>query len=260
MYVELTEIGGTKLAIKEIQGTPTSAVHLVWGHGWGQSSSALVPLAESLQPFASSSLIDFPGFGQSPVPPETWGTVDYADCAAEFITSLTAPKVIWIGHSFGGRVGLQLAARHPNLLSGLVLIAAAGLKRHRSFTGTLRFEARRLAFKTMKRFTPEGPRLDALRERFGSRDYRAAGKLRPMLVRVIGEDLTEVAKDVRCPTLLLYGSRDNETPPEFGARFHSLIPCSDLSILQGFDHISILTDGHHQLTLRIRRFLESLAR
>ncbi len=260
MYSELKEIGGIKLSVDDVDGSGKGPNHLVWGHGWGQSSAALVPLAESLKPFASSSLIDFPGFGQSPAPPNEWGTADYADCAAELITASGWRRVVWVGHSFGGRIGLQIAARHPGLLSGLVLIAGAGLRRQRSFTEKIRFRATRLAYKAAKRFTPNGPKADALRERFGSRDYRSAGVLRPVFVRVVNEDLTEVAKLVRCPTLLLYGSLDTETPPEFGARFHSLIPGSELSVLEGFDHLSILNAGRHQVTLRIRNFLGSLAK
>lgn len=260
MYSELKEIGGTKLSVEEVEATGTGARHLIWGHGWGQSAAALLPLAQSLKPFASSSVIDFPGFGKSPAPPESWGTAEYADCVAELVRGLGSRQIISVGHSFGGRVGLQIAARHPELLSGLILIAGAGLKRRRTLFGKLQLETRRLGFKTAKLFTPEGPRRDALRDRFGSRDYRSAGALRPVFVRVVSEDLTEVAKAVQCPTLLLYGSLDAETPPEFGERFHRLIPRSELAILEGFDHLNVLTAGRHQLTLRIRKFLESFGR
>jgi pimeloyl-ACP methyl ester carboxylesterase len=247
---------GPKLAITEV-GTPQQdRLHLVWGHGWGQSAAALVPVAETLKPFASSSLVDFPGFGKSSNPPESWGTAEYADFIAEWMEGLPASRRIWIGHSFGGRVGIQLAARHPKLVSGMVLIASAGLQRRRTLTEGLRFRLRKTAFKTARRLVRDGPQLDALRQRFGSSDYRSAGAMRPILTRVVSEDLSEPAKAVQCPTLLVYGTSDTETPPEMGERYKALIPNSELAVLTGFDHLSVLSEGRHQLVLRIRRFLE----
>ena len=260
MTSELIEVAGTKLAITEIGDPDAGLYRLFWGHGWGQTGAAFLTMTETLKPFAASTLIDFPGFGRSPNPPETWGTAEYAECVAELIKASGTQPVIWVGHSFGGRVGLQLASRHPELLSGMILIAAAGLKRQRSLVERVQFECRKFAFKVAKQFTHEGSQRDWLRQRFGSQDYRNAGALRPIMVRVIGEDLTDVAKAVRCPTLLIYGSYDTETPPEFGERFKTMISRSELAVLDGFNHLSILTEGRHQVTLRIRKFMESLAR
>jgi pimeloyl-ACP methyl ester carboxylesterase len=258
MHVEYTVESGAMLAITEIGAAQPGRWHLVWGHGWGQSGAAMAPLAETLRPFGHSSLIDFPGFGKSPNPPDTWGTAEYADSVAAWLNSLSQPRVIWIGHSFGGRVGLQLAARHPQLVAGMVLIAAAGLPRQRSFSDQLRLRLRRTAFKTARRFTREGPQLDALRKKFGSSDYQSAGALRPVFVRVVGEDLTDVARAVRCPTLLVYGTKDSETPPEIGSRLQHLIPGSELTLLDGFNHLSVLSEGRHQVALKIRKFLDTV--
>ena len=260
IHVEYTVESGTQLTLTTV-GTPRpNAPHLVWGHGWGQSAASMLPLAETLKPFASSSLIDLPGFGNSPNPPETWGTAEYADGIAAWIAALSSAQVVWIGHSFGSRIGIQLAARHPQLVSAMVLIAAAGLRRRRSVSEALRFHTRKTAFKTARRFLREGPLLDRLRQRFGSSDYRSAGAMRAVLTRVVAEDLTEQAQAVRCPTLLIYGSADTETPPEVGLRFHHLISGSEFALLEGFGHLSVLSEGRHQVALRIRKFLERLAR
>lgn len=256
---DLTTAGAT-FAVTELGVPQADSLYLIWGHGWGQSAAAFQPLSEILKPFYASSLIDFPGFGRSAPPPETWGTADYADAVAEWLRGLEPAKFVWIGHSFGGRVGIQLAARHPELLNGLVLIAAAGLQRNRSLLEQMQKNTRVAAFNIAKRFVREGPRLDRLRQRFGSADYRQAGAMRPILLRVVREDLTAEAKRVNCPTLLIYGTRDTETPPEIGQRLHKLIPQSELVLLDGFTHLSILTDGRHQVAMKIRRFLEQIQR
>ncbi len=247
-----------RFAVIETISPRPGNLRLVFGHGWGQSSAAFLPLAETLKPFAPSYLIDFPGFGKSPVPPQDWGTAEYADAVAEWMSTLPAERHIWVSHSFGGRVGLQIAARHPELLQGMILIAAAGLPRTRTLLERARIGLRRTVFKAAKRLLKEGPQLERLRSRMGSADYRAAGPLRPILSRVVSENLSQVASEVRCPALLLYGSEDTETPPEIGERFHRLIPGSEFSVLQGLGHLDILTTGQHQVALRIRKFIEAL--
>src|SRR5437763_8083427 len=74
---------------------------LVWAHGWGHTHANLLPLAEAMRPSARSALIDFPGFGASPLPPGVWGTADYADACAEWLASLPPGWRLWVAHSFG---------------------------------------------------------------------------------------------------------------------------------------------------------------
>lgn len=239
-------------------GLEESPVQLIWAHGWGQSLDAMQPLAEGLARTSSSFLIDFPGFGQSPAPPDTWDTATYADNAAHWLATLPPACRIWIGHSFGCRVGLQLAARHPGLVNGMVLIAAAGLQRRRSLKDQLRYQLRVRTFKLAKLFVPEGPRRDALRARFGSADYRNAGPMRSILSKVVREDLTEVAKQIACPALLIYGENDVDTPPEIGERLQRLIPNASLTLLPGLDHHTVLSSGRNQVLVSLKKFVESL--
>ncbi len=252
--------GGADFALFRRDGDSAEApLTLIFAHGWGHSHLNLVPLAGTMPRSAVSYLVDLPGFGRSPAPPGPWGTEDYADAVAEWLGGIGAGRRVWIGHSFGCRVGLQLAARHPELLDGLFLIAAAGLQRQRSLWGSARLAARHRAFRVARLFTPEGPARDRLRARFGSADYQQAGALRPILVKSVVEDLTEVARAVRCPVVLAYGDRDTETPPEIGRRLNQLIPQSRLVLLRGFDHLTVLTDGRHQLAQRLTEFLEQFA-
>jgi pimeloyl-ACP methyl ester carboxylesterase len=171
---------------------------------------------------------------------------------------MPAGRRVWVGHSFGCRVGLQLAARHPQAVEALFLIAAAGLPPHRSLAARLKRVPRRAAFRLARAVTPEGPARDRLRERYGSTDYRTAGAMRPVLVRAVNEDLTEVARAVRCPVVLVHGDKDRESPPEIAERLHRLIAGSQLHLLRGFDHWTVLTDGRHQVTHLLGELLERL--
>ncbi|HZK92475.1 MAG TPA: alpha/beta fold hydrolase [Stellaceae bacterium] len=250
--------GGGFAAYRLAGAAPAAAPEVIWAHGWGHNHTALAPLAQAMQQRADSWLVDLPGFGASP-PPGPWGTEDYADAMAEWIGTLPQRRRIWVGHSFGCRVGLQLAARHPGAVDGLFLIAAAGLPPHRTLAARARRLPRRLAFRLLRAVTPEGPARDRLRQRHGSADYRAAGAMRPVLVKAVNEDLSEAARRIRLPVVLVHGEADAESPPEIAARLHALIAGSRLHLLRGFDHWSILTDGRHQVTHLLDDMLRSLA-
>jgi pimeloyl-ACP methyl ester carboxylesterase len=252
--------GGAEFAAYRLAGTPPrDGAELVFAHGWGHSHESLAPLAAAMRPRAASWLVDLPGFGASPLPPGAWGTEDYADAMAAWLATLPVRPRVWVGHSFGCRVGVQLAARHPTAVSALFLIAAAGLPPRRSAMARLKRLPRRLMFRTLRAVTPEGAARDRLRERFGSADYRNAGAMRPVLVKAVNEDLSDSARRIRVPVLLVHGDQDTESPPEIAERFHALIPGSRLHVLRGFDHLSIISAGRHQVTHLLGELLESLS-
>ena len=229
-----------------------------WAHGWGQSHAAFLPWAEKFKASATQILLDFPGHGASPEPSEVWGTEDYADQAARLIRAQTDKPIIWIGHSFGCRVGLQLAIRHPDLIAGLFLIAGAGIPRKRPLWHKIYYGARVKLFKALKKLIPLGLSQEWLYTKFGSRDYKAVSEaMRGTFVRVVNEDLSTAAESITCPVQLVYGAQDTETPPELGEKLHTIIPSSELIILENFDHYSILSSGQHQIAPVLDGFIES---
>lgn len=232
---------------------------IFWGHGWGQSHQSFLPLAGSFEGAGRHVLVDFPGFGKSTAPPESWGTAEYADALAALIRAQTDRKIIWIGHSFGGRVGIQLAARHPDLVRGLFLISAAGLPRKRPLWQKLYFKIRVSVFKLLRKMIRFGVSESWLMNTFASPDYKNAGPMRTIFVRVVNENLSETAQAVQCPVVLVYGSQDTETPPEIGERYKALIKNAEMVHLEGLDHYSVLSGGRHQVTPHLKRFLEELS-
>lgn len=246
------------LSADRLPATAPGRTHrFIWAHGWGQSRKAMAALAQTFRPFGEQILIDFPGFGDAPPPQEAWSTAEYADWAAGVIRAEPAGlKTVWVGHSFGCRVGIQLAARHPGLLDRMCLIAGAGLKRQRSAMEQARVTGKIYTYKALRRLAPlVGMDTGKLRERFGSADYKNAGAMREILTKVVNEDLTDVARQVICPVQLIYGEKDTETPPEIGERLAQLIPDARLAVLPDQDHYSLLAEGRHQVARRLRDFL-----
>jgi pimeloyl-ACP methyl ester carboxylesterase len=229
-------------------------------HGWGQSKSSLRSLGELLAADAQVHLIDLPGFGESPRPATDWGTQEYADCILQYLDEHGVQATVLLGHSFGGRIAVRFASLHPSRVQALVLMSAAGVPRRRSLTARVRLWFVRLLGLLIKTLD----RSDARKwrtwfgETFGSRDYRAAGDLRGILVKHVGEDLSAAAREIRCPTLLLWGGQDRETPPEMAVRFNELITNSKLIIMPGKDHFPYEDVGAHLCAYYIIDWLHGL--
>lgn len=247
---------GAEFAYSEIGEKCDDAPVFIWAHGWGQTHASFLPL---IDPFATHGLhisLDMPGHGNASEPPEDWSTKEYADAIAAWIKEQKFPPVIWVGHSFGCRVGVQLAAHHPECISKMALIAGAGLKRKRPLPRRIYLYCRIKLFKLLKHLVPNGKLKDKLMTIFGSTDYKNAGVMRKVFVRVVNEDLSETAQNVKCPTTLIYGSNDDETPPEMGERYAKLIQNAKLHILEGQDHYTVLQNGRHPVIKILNDFLK----
>ncbi|MGB7050441.1 MAG: alpha/beta hydrolase, partial [Acidimicrobiales bacterium] len=81
-------------------------------------------------------------------------------------------------------------------------------------------------------------RMEALRRRHGSPDYRAAtGVMREVFVRVLHEDYRQAMAGISCPVDLVWGEADAETPLEVAQRAVGLFPSASLTVLDGIGHL-----------------------
>jgi len=248
----------TALKPNLVQIGDASKPPVVFGHGWGRTYRDFIPVAEALTPVASSYLIDFPGFGDTPRPDETWGTQDYADHILGFVRAeLGLSSFTWVGHSFGGRVGMRIAAQHHDAIDHLVLVASAGVPRTRTSWQKLKGRRRGMAFKFRKAMAKSDEALQALEQEYGSADYvhsREIG-MRDIFVKTVNEDQTDTLSQIQCPTTIIYGGQDFETPIEIGEKLAAGIAQSTLVVCPHYDHISILDRGRHQIALAIKEQL-----
>lgn len=237
--------------------------HLVMLHGWGHSSALVRSLGELLTTDFHVVLLDLPGFGASPEPPDEWGSAEYAHCVRENLAARGIERAWLFGHSFGGQVSVQVAARYPQHVHGLLLINSAGVRRAQSpaearrskmiawLRNTVKLTDRTLRTKIFEKwFIP----------RFGSVDYRAAaGVMRKVLVKAVNEDLTSIIKTVQCPALLIWGEFDTATPLEAGRRFAAALHGSELVVLPDRGHVPFSGMGAHLCALIMLEWFRSRA-
>ncbi|MFK7939153.1 MAG: alpha/beta fold hydrolase [Roseovarius sp.] len=236
------------------EGTP-----IVFAHGWGRDHQDFIPVAELLGDVAPLVLLDLHGFGKTPRPKADWTTQDYAIAIKDYLeTELGITKFKWVGHSFGGRIGLRLASLNESPVEHLFIVAGAGVKLPQPLMRRLRGKWRSWQFKRKKAAAKTEEELIALEKVFGSPDYVQSREIdmRDIFIRTVQEDQTADLSKITCPTTLLYGEQDRETPPAEGKAIQNAIAHSTYVECPEFDHHSILSRGRHQLTTLI---LETLS-
>jgi pimeloyl-ACP methyl ester carboxylesterase len=243
------------------QSTPPTLVLL---HDWGSSLNTLRPLGELLATSCKVVLVDLPGFGLSALPPEAsndgvgWGTYEYSERVKRFLDESSIESCILVGHSFGGRISVQLASRYPDIIKAVVLIGSHGLKRTRSPIDALRLKGIKLLGSCAKKIDgATGTRIFAhyFSPRFGPADYVAAGDLRKTLVKTVTEDISAQASRIKAPTLLLWGEEDQQTPLDLARSFKALIANCELHIFPDKGHELLSDAGAHVITKHIETYL-----
>jgi pimeloyl-ACP methyl ester carboxylesterase len=186
----------------------------------------------------SAVALDLPGFGATPPPPEAWGSADYAAAIGPVLSELHLPAVV-VGHSFGGRVAVHLAAAQPDRVRALVLTGVPLLRAAGSGSPALRY---RIGRALHARGLIGESRMEALRQRYGSADYRAStGVMREVLVRTVSESYEEQLRAVTCPVELVWGDDDTEAPLSMAQTAAELIGRSRLTVCRGAGHLVPLT-------------------
>ena len=198
-------------------------------HGWGRTHRDFDATLAGLDALA----LDLPGFGATPPPPEPWGAAAYAATVAE---AIEAPAVV-VGHSFGGRVAVHLAVARPDLVQALVLTGVPLLRP----PGAVRRKPKlsfRVARALHRRRLVSDARIEAMRQRYGSADYRAAqGVMRAVHVTAVNETYEDELRALRCPVELVWGADDADVPVSVAHAAVELLADARLTVLPGVGHL-----------------------
>lgn len=214
-------------------------------HGWGSNITLFETTASLLEKGYKVVAMDMPGFGESEEPKEPWCVDDYVDFVLEFLKDYEPEKVTLLGHSFGGRVIIKLAARDlPFEIEKAILVDAAGVKPKKSLKQKIKqriYKMTRWIFSLgiVKKLFPDA--LENLRKKNGSADYNSATPvMRQTLVRVVNEDLTHLMPKLTAPVLLIWGTADDATPLSDAKLMEKLMPEAGLVTFEGAGHYSFL--------------------
>jgi len=104
-------------------GNPT----FIFIHGGGADTSHLAPQFYFFARRGTAINLDLRGYGKSDKPVKYGTIAQFADDVAYLCRQLKITSSIIIGHSMGGMVAVELAAKHPMLPTAIVLISSGVL-------------------------------------------------------------------------------------------------------------------------------------
>lgn len=211
---------------------------LVFLHGWGVDSKLwfkIVP--ELINKNYSMYFLDLPGFGQSQMPNTTYDVDDYKKIVYEFVKKLGLKNINLIGHSFGGRITIKLAAENPEFLKKVILVDAAGIINPSKVKTIYKIIAKIISpiFKLSFMQTFRKKMYYLLNS-----EYLNNEKLSKTFSKVVSENLIHCFPKINKSTLIIWGGKDLVTPLQDGEQMNRLIPKSELIVLKKAGHFSFL--------------------
>ena len=202
-------------------------------HGWGQNIEMMKPVGDRFKKNNRIIIVDLPGFGMSDEPNTIWSLNEYVECIKELLESLEINNPILIGHSFGGKISLLYASKYK--VDKLVL-----------FGSPFKQEIKKLSLKTkILKFLKKVPIINKLegfaKKHIGSTDYRKASEvMRKIMVEHVNLDIEEEVKKIKCPTLMVWGTMDQEVPVERAYELEKLIEDAGVVTYEGCSHYAYL--------------------
>ncbi len=228
-------------------------------HGWGSSVVPFNGIINLLSLKYRVIAVDFPGCGQSDTMSEPWTVDNYCDFVLKFCSTVGITDPILIGHSHGGRVIMKLVGEKMINPPKVIFLDSAGLIPKKSFKKKFRIASfklikRVLTLPVIKKFS--GKLLEKARNHYGSADYKSAPEvLRKTMVSVVNTDLRHLLPAFSCPTLLIWGENDTDTPLRDAKIIESLVPDAGLCVIKGAGHFAFL-DNAVQTAAILKSFLK----
>ena len=220
---------------------------LVLLHGWGQNIEMMKPLGDRLEDSYRITIIDLPGFGESDEPKEVFGVEDYCVVVEEILKKLKVKKPTMIGHSFGGRVSIIYASR--NEIDKLILFGSPCIRHEEKLSLKVK------TLKTLKKVPGLNKLENFAKKHIGSRDYKNASEMmRKILVETVNKDLTNYAKMIESPTLLIWGDNDLEEPVENAQELEKIMKDAGLIVFPNSSHYAYL-ENINQVVKIIKEFV-----
>ncbi|GGP35068.1 hydrolase [Streptomyces abikoensis] len=189
-------------------------------HYWGGSAGTWDAVVGKLPADSATVRFDQRGWGSSRTLPGPYHLDRLADDVIDVVEGLALDRFVLVGHSMGGKVAQLAAARHPEGLAGLALVAPAPPRPPASVTAEYQrflahaYDSARTVEEALDHALTatrlEGAvRNAAVRDSLASDD--AAREEWPL--RGIAADITDAAGAISVPVLVLAGEDDRVEPP-----------------------------------------------
>jgi len=248
------EVGGLRLYYERAGGGDPE---LLFVHGWCCDWTAFTPQFDYFARTHTVTAVDLRGSGKSDCPESGYHIRDFADDLARFCEQVAIEKPVVVGHSLGGMIAVELAARYPSLPRALVLVDPGPIHPDRETVRIFDTFAEQLA-------GPDGEEVRRLWvEDMGARDPALARWIADMMSAVPLPIATAVIRHLMAwdgvgalglstAPILLLRARPH---PQADARLLEIRPDITVGITVGAGHFHQL-EVPEQVNAMIDRFLE----
>lgn len=244
------------------EGMQTDSVPLILLHGMSSSLNTWDSVVIGLKDKKRVISLDLPGFGLTGPSPENAYNFDYySKFIDSFTTRLNIKRFILVGNSMGGAISWNYALHNPKGLAKMVLIDAAGYPK-KGESGSLGFTIastpvinnlllyatpKFLVRKSLETVYYDPSRVtDEQVERFHDVAIREGNRAAALLIfkgsfqgnskRFMNSKISRI-KDIKTPTLILWGDKDNLISVDNVAQFQRDIQGSKAEIYNNVGHV-----------------------
>jgi len=237
------------------EGPRSDPQPIVLLHGTSASLHTWDGWAEALKGQRRVIRMDLPGFGLTgPMPDGNYQLTHYVDFLVALLDQLGVKQAVVAGNSFGGGLAWKLAVDHPERVSKLVLVDAAGYP-YDPTSVPIGFKVAQIpwlrpvmenvlprsmiessvrnVYGDPSRITPE------LTDRYFELTLRAGNRhaLGERFRQSPGGQYAAQIPSVKQPTLILWGGQDRLIPPDNADHFQRDIAGSRLVVFDGLGHV-----------------------
>lgn len=239
-------------------GTASDGPPVVFLHGFACNRQMWVHQAGALERSRRVIAIDLPGHGETRVPldPALHTEEAVADLVLETMREVDAYPAVLVGFSMGGGVALNLAARHPEAVAGLLLADVGG-----GSADPLAHSATMARYADMVTRDGLGSLVDHLITTpifcdYANRDDESYAHMRGIMMTTDPEEVVLLLDGVlsrrqpvqdrplgqlRVPTSVLVGGLDKQCEAS-SAELASRIAGAELTVLDGVGHMTPVED------------------
>jgi pimeloyl-ACP methyl ester carboxylesterase len=268
------EVNGLQVHLRD-EGPHDNPVPIVLLHGTSASLHTWEGWAQALRDRRRVIRFDLPGFGLTgPNRENDYSTEAYVRFVRSVMDKLGVQRFVLAGNSLGGQIAWSAAAAMPDRVDRLILVDASGYPRESLATPLSIPLGFRIAatpgLRLLAQYTlPRGVVERSLRNVYGD-----PSKVTPELVdlysdiplregnrKALGRRIEQgytgdvaLLKEIKSPTLILWGGKDRLAPLEMGQRFARDIAGARLVVFEDLGHVPHEEDPARTVA-EVRRFL-----
>ena len=251
---EFLAIDGMLVHLRD-QGPRDDPAPIVLLHGTSASLHTWEGWVAALQAKRRVISLDLPGFGLTgPFPDGDYRMSHYSAFLAHVLDQLQVPRAVVAGNSFGGQLAWQFALDHPQRVERLVLVDSAGYPRNATSIPIgfrlaqipalaplmANLLPRQMIEASIRNVYGDPSKVsDELIDRYYELTLRAGNReaLRQRFIQAeAGQGFTRIA-ELKVPTLIIWGGRDELIPPDNAERFKRDIQGSRLVLFDDLGHV-----------------------